>query len=579
MNYIEFYYNRDKYKGEDSSDFLSHYGILGQKWGQRRWQNADGTFNEEGKIRYFGTGKFQKVEKIENEIGSIFNKKNVKWDDPKYNPFKEEEKKIWNEFEEQKTKNWSKDKKLLGELAGKKIKYIDEDYLLAEYYSNIKADIADKMKEKYSSINPNTFRMNMLHAEDEPFVSGYTDEMKNKIKELKEKQNKYPKRSAKWTIIESELSKISADEHLNQRKIEEELNNKVEEYINDHKDEILQDINRIRKNVDELGDSKKWVYYALEEHNGETSDSQNSKGLKDLSKDEWNDVKEKAEKMYNEDIKQQKEFEEWVAKRDAKLNQNDQKIGSTNNKTDKLLNSEKYKDLARNVGVDFLDPNDLASDNIKKDYKAVKNNINPFIVAMDDFAHGHDESAINYLNRFVFNKKEREILTKLCKKYGEKEKIVIEENNKKTEELIKNIEHNKNLKGNNISNEEYEKILNDTKSNNDLKKENARNVADIGLYKLNQMGNGGGDPGDDGSRTWFMYEDQTIGLPELTYLYYKGYSKNYIKQYVKNVNNKMNNMSYDDQDEYYENHPGTWQIQYADEYGYADDWIDTLFKN
>lgn len=55
MNRIEFLANLDKYKGEDHSAFLQHYGILGQKWGQRRWQNADGTFNTEGKIRYFGS--------------------------------------------------------------------------------------------------------------------------------------------------------------------------------------------------------------------------------------------------------------------------------------------------------------------------------------------------------------------------------------------------------------------------------------------------------------------------------------------------------------------------------------------
>lgn len=31
---------------------LYHYGIQGQKWGLRRWQNEDGSFNYEGKIRY-----------------------------------------------------------------------------------------------------------------------------------------------------------------------------------------------------------------------------------------------------------------------------------------------------------------------------------------------------------------------------------------------------------------------------------------------------------------------------------------------------------------------------------------------
>lgn len=53
MNRNTFYNNLRDYK-ENS---LSHYGILGQKWGTRRWQNQDGTFNDEGKIRYFGKNK------------------------------------------------------------------------------------------------------------------------------------------------------------------------------------------------------------------------------------------------------------------------------------------------------------------------------------------------------------------------------------------------------------------------------------------------------------------------------------------------------------------------------------------
>lgn len=34
-------------------DHLSHYGIKGQQWGIRRFQNEDGTLTEEGKARYF----------------------------------------------------------------------------------------------------------------------------------------------------------------------------------------------------------------------------------------------------------------------------------------------------------------------------------------------------------------------------------------------------------------------------------------------------------------------------------------------------------------------------------------------
>lgn len=41
---------------KNMSDYLYHHGILGQKWGVRRWQNADGSYNAAGKQRY-GQGK------------------------------------------------------------------------------------------------------------------------------------------------------------------------------------------------------------------------------------------------------------------------------------------------------------------------------------------------------------------------------------------------------------------------------------------------------------------------------------------------------------------------------------------
>ena len=34
------------------NDYLMHYGIKGQKWGIRRYQNPDGTLTPEGRIHY-----------------------------------------------------------------------------------------------------------------------------------------------------------------------------------------------------------------------------------------------------------------------------------------------------------------------------------------------------------------------------------------------------------------------------------------------------------------------------------------------------------------------------------------------
>ena len=42
-------------RNDFESNYLAHYGILGMKWGVRRYQNADGSLTAEGKERY-GSG-------------------------------------------------------------------------------------------------------------------------------------------------------------------------------------------------------------------------------------------------------------------------------------------------------------------------------------------------------------------------------------------------------------------------------------------------------------------------------------------------------------------------------------------
>ena len=42
--------------------YLAHHGVEGQKWGVRRYQNADGSLTPEGRIHY-GLGKKDMVTK------------------------------------------------------------------------------------------------------------------------------------------------------------------------------------------------------------------------------------------------------------------------------------------------------------------------------------------------------------------------------------------------------------------------------------------------------------------------------------------------------------------------------------
>ena len=51
MNNIRYKHMRSLFANNDS-DHLEHHGILGMKWGIRRFQNKDGSYTAEGKKRY-----------------------------------------------------------------------------------------------------------------------------------------------------------------------------------------------------------------------------------------------------------------------------------------------------------------------------------------------------------------------------------------------------------------------------------------------------------------------------------------------------------------------------------------------
>lgn len=145
----------------------------------------------------------------------------------------------------------------------------------------------------------------------------------------------------------------------------------------------------------------------------------------------------------------------------------------------------------------------------------------------------------------------------------EQERIEQEAKENKVKELLNNarsdVKIKKELQNKDISDKELENIINDIdnysswKYWDELEKNNKNEfnkIADLGLDALDRSSkyySSDDDIGDDGWRDWFMYEDQTIGLPQITKLYYDGYSKDYINKMI----DKVSSISYEDYEKKY----------------------------
>lgn len=133
--------------------WLAHFGIKGQKWGVRRYQNEDGSLTEEGKKKYMSMRP--------NELGNELHKAIA--EERKYRPYNGQHGDIGSNSQKDR-ENYSIEneefKKSLEEKYGKKaMKEYDEAYESPDKYEaymktlesdNKKREIYDQIRKEYS---------------------------------------------------------------------------------------------------------------------------------------------------------------------------------------------------------------------------------------------------------------------------------------------------------------------------------------------------------------------------------------------------------------------------------------------
>lgn len=160
-------------------NYLAHFGILGMKWGVRRYQNKDGTLTEEGRKRYYSGGELN-YQRARKELG----------DDKANEMLKKQKDTIQKLNSYRKNENYQES---LRELKAARAK--DRELLNAPYKDK---DVV-KAKQKLSSMmrQQNRYSVSQLNAANDEYKKALDTAMKRVNPELKETfqqvQNAYEK--------------------------------------------------------------------------------------------------------------------------------------------------------------------------------------------------------------------------------------------------------------------------------------------------------------------------------------------------------------------------------------------------
>lgn len=304
-----------------SSDHLEHHGILGQKWGVRRYQNPDGTLTEEGKKRYLSNYQVNAAQTIyknsrynEDVSDKIFD---ITGADKTYLKNAKEELQKNVQMQNQLGKELDETFK---ELRDSKVKTYYE--AASEIAAHMSLDVSQ------NTLDDIGWYAYMGVAEDgqQSDINAYTMyAYKNKdINELKEKLKSYEDSRSKSMeisndLIQNALDKVGGENLMSSEKsitkmssgLSNRIRNSIEEKIpfsnamyqlyyldnlsmnDDYNKKAINKAEKIVKNIKNPGDYNTWIYFSKAVDNLGMSSAR----VNNLSKSDWDKINEEISKL------------------------------------------------------------------------------------------------------------------------------------------------------------------------------------------------------------------------------------------------------------------------------------------